>query len=60
MMMGGGGLIATIIWAILVIVPFYHLLPRYGMNKYLSVLAVIPVITLIFLWIMAFSARGRE
>lgn len=58
-MMGGGGIIGLFIWSVLVIVPFYHLLPRYGINKYLSVLAIIPVIAVIYLWIMAFSARGR-
>ena len=57
--MGGGGIIVAFVWAVLVVVPFYHLLPRYGINKYLSVLAFIPIIAVIFLWIMAFSARGR-
>ena len=57
--MGPAGLIATIVWALVWIVPFYHLLPRYGINKYLSVLAIIPIGAIVFLWIMAFSARGR-
>lgn len=63
-MMGGGGFLWILIIAALVIVPFWKLLPRYGINKYFALLAFIPAVALVLLWIMAFKndidGRGAE
>ena len=40
--------------AVLLVVPFWRLLPRFGLSKYLSIVAVLPVGALILLWIIAF------
>ena len=40
---------------VLIVVPFWKLLPRYGISKYFSLLAVLPAIALVMLWIMAFK-----
>ncbi|MCV6595988.1 MAG: hypothetical protein OIF40_02740 [Mangrovicoccus sp.] len=40
----------------LVVIPFYKLLPRYGMHPLWSLLAVLPVGIIILLWIMASRA----
>lgn len=53
--MGGGSLLWFLVLAILVIVPFWKLLPRYGISKYFALLAALPAIALVLLWIMAFK-----
>lgn len=53
--MFGGNLIWFLVIGILVVVPFWKLLPRYGVSKYFALLAVIPAIALVLLWIMAFK-----
>jgi hypothetical protein len=44
-----------LIGAILVIIPFWRILPRLGYNSWMSLLLVIPLVNLIFLYIIAFS-----
>jgi hypothetical protein len=51
----GGGFLALVIGAVLLVVPFWKLLPRYGISQYVAILAVIPVVALILLWIIAFK-----
>ncbi|MDJ0638732.1 MAG: hypothetical protein QNJ20_07860 [Paracoccaceae bacterium] len=53
--MMGGNLIWFLIVAVLVVVPFWKLLPRYGISPYFALLAVIPAIALVLLWIIAFK-----
>jgi hypothetical protein len=53
--MGGSGLFWFLIVAVLVVVPFWKLLPRYGLSKYFALLAIIPAIALVLLWIIAFK-----
>ncbi|MDD9922462.1 MAG: hypothetical protein OXQ92_09330 [Boseongicola sp.] len=51
--MGGVGwyLIVTIMIAI----PFWRLLPKFGISKYFAIMVVVPAMALILLWIMAFK-----
>lgn len=53
--MGGGNLLWLLVIGVLIVVPFWKLLPRYGISKYFSLLAVLPAIALVMLWIMAFK-----
>ncbi|WP_413719262.1 hypothetical protein [Silicimonas sp. MF1-12-2] len=53
--MGGGGLIWFLVVAVLLIVPFWKILPRYGISKYFAILTIIPAIALVLLWIIAFK-----
>lgn len=53
--MGGGLLLWYLVGAVLVVVPFWKILPRYGITKYFALFAVIPAIALILLWIIAFK-----
>lgn len=53
--MGGGGFLGVLIVAILVIVPFWKLLPRFGISKYVALFAIIPGVALVLLWIIAFK-----
>ena len=42
-------------WVLLLVVPFWKLLPRYGISKYFAPLAAMPAIALVLLWIIAFK-----
>ena len=53
--MGGGGLIWFLVVAVLMIVPFWKILPRYGISKYFAILTIMPAIALVLLWIIAFK-----
>jgi hypothetical protein len=53
--MGGGGFLWFLIYAVLVVVPFWKILPRYGMSKYFAFLAILPALALILLWLIAFK-----
>lgn len=59
---GGGGLIWFVILAALVVVPFWRLLPRYGIPSWVALAAIIPLGAIVLLWVMAFKdelPRGR-
>jgi len=51
------------IWLILLsvafVVPFWKLLPEYGISSYWALTAIFPLCTLIMLYIMAFSAERK-
>ena len=53
--MGGSSLLWVLVIAVLVVVPFWKILPRYGITKYFALFAVIPAIALVLLWIIAFK-----
>jgi hypothetical protein len=53
--MGFGGLFWMLIAGALVVVPFWKLLPRFGMPNWLGILAIFPLVALILLWVMAFK-----
>jgi len=53
--MGGFGLIWFVVFAALVIIPFWKLLPRFGLPNWVAIFAVIPLIALILLWVIAFK-----
>lgn len=59
---GGGGLFMFLIFAALVVVPFWRLLPRFGIPAWVAIFAIFPIVALILLWIMAFRDEigGRE
>jgi hypothetical protein len=59
-MSGGGGLIMILIMAVLLIVPFWRLLPRFGIPNWVGIFAIIPLVALILLWIMAFKDKLDE
>ena len=53
--MGLGSFLWYLIVAALVIIPLYRLLPKYGINKFFSLFAVVPAVAIVLLWIMAFK-----
>ena len=59
-MMGPGGLIGLLIAAALFAYPFSRILPRYGINAWFALFAVIPLGALVLLWIIAFREPERS
>ncbi len=56
----GGGWLWMLVFAALVIVPFWRILPKFGMPSWIALISFIPLVTLILLWIMAFrDPNGR-
>ena len=54
---GTGDMITGFLFvAILLVVPFWRLLPRFGLPRWLALVAVLPVGALILLWVIAFRA----
>ncbi|MEM9707540.1 MAG: hypothetical protein AAF871_02010 [Pseudomonadota bacterium] len=48
----------TIWWLLvplLIVIPFWKMLPRYGISKYFALLAALPAVALVLLWIVAFK-----
>lgn len=54
---GGGGFFSLwmLIFAILLVVPFWRILPRYGIPAPVSLVAIIPLGALVLLWVVAFK-----
>lgn len=46
--------------AVLLIVPFWRILPRVGISKWVAIVAVIPPGALILLWIVAFKPNDHD
>lgn len=56
--MGGMAILWFLIVAVLLVVPFWRLLPQFGMPPWLALIAVIPLGAVVLLWIMAFRDRA--
>ncbi len=50
-----GNLVWFVVIGVLIVIPFWKLLPKYGISKYFALLAVLPAIALVLLWIIAFK-----
>jgi len=55
--MGGGGLLFMVIFAVLMVVPFWRLLPQFGIPSWVALAAIIPLGTIVLLWVMAFRDK---
>jgi len=53
--MGGPGMVWFLIIAALVVIPFWRLLPKFGIPNWVSLAAIIPLGAIILLWVMAFK-----
>ncbi|MEM6409388.1 MAG: hypothetical protein AAF700_13360 [Pseudomonadota bacterium] len=59
-MLLGGNLLWLLAIAGLIVIPFWKLLPRYGISPYFALLAVMPALALVLLWIIAFKDDIEE
>ena len=51
-----------VIGTLLLVVPFWKILPRYGVSKYFSLMiGIVPAVAVILLWVIAFrdDVEGR-
>jgi len=55
--MGGGGLLWLLVFAALMVIPFWRLLPKYGIPNWVALVAVIPLGALVLLWVIAFKDK---
>jgi len=51
----GGGFFWLLIMAALLVIPFWRILPRFGIPNWVALVAVIPIGALILLWVVAFK-----
>jgi len=51
------GLIGFLVISILLIVPFWKLLPRFGIPSWVALAAIIPLGAIVLLWVMAFRDK---
>ena len=58
--MGGGGLIWMLVMAVLLVVPFWKILPRHGIPNWVSLVAFFPLAALILLWVVAFKDDAEK
>jgi hypothetical protein len=51
----GGGMLWFLIMGALLVIPFWRLLPRWGIPAWVALLALVPIGALILLWVIAFK-----
>ncbi|WP_306154934.1 hypothetical protein [Roseovarius sp. MMSF_3281] len=52
-----GGLLFVIVMAVLLVIPFWRLLPKFGIPNWVALAAIIPLGALVLLWVMAFRDK---
>ena len=52
---GGGMFLWWLIGALLLVVPFWRILPRHGIPNWVALAAVFPLFALVLLWVVAFK-----
>ncbi|MDF2232680.1 hypothetical protein P2H44_08960 [Albimonas sp. CAU 1670] len=57
---GMSGWLVWLIGAALVVVPFWKLLPRFGVPSWLALFSFIPLVAIILLWVMALRDPAKE
>jgi len=53
----GGSLFWLLIWGVILVVPFWRLLPRFGIPNWVAIFTLFPLVALILLWVMAFKDK---
>jgi len=53
----GGGVIFMLIFAALMIIPLWRLLPQFRIPSWVSLIAIIPFGVIVLLWVMAFRDK---
>lgn len=52
--MGGGGFLWMVIIGLVIVIPFWRLLPRFGIPNWVALAALIPLGAVVLLYVMAF------
>lgn len=56
---GGFGFFWLIVYILVLVIPIARILGRLGFNQWWSMVAVIPLVNVIFLWILAYADWPR-
>lgn len=51
----GGGILWVFVYAALVVVPFWRLLPRFAIPSWVALVAIVPIGAVVLLWVIAFK-----
>ena len=54
--LGLPGLLLILVVSAIIVVPFWRILPVFGISRWVSLVSVVPPAPLILLWVLAFSA----
>ncbi len=57
---GGFGFIWMIIYVVVMVIPIAKILGRIGFNQWWAAVAIVPMVNLIFLWVLAFIDWPRD
>ncbi|HSM19971.1 MAG TPA: hypothetical protein VK844_06350 [Hyphomicrobiales bacterium] len=57
---GGFGFFWAIIYILVLVIPIARILGRIGFNQWWAAVAVIPVVNLVFLWVLAYADWPRD
>lgn len=55
-----GGMFWMLVVAALVVIPFWRLLPQFGIPSWVALLAIFPPAGLILLWVIAFRDKLEQ
>jgi hypothetical protein len=55
--MGGGGVILMLVFAALMIIPLWRILPQFRIPSWVPLVAIIPFGVIVLLWVMAFRDK---
>jgi len=53
--MGGISLFWMLIVSALIVIPFWRLLPKFGIPNWVAVFTLFPLVALVLLWVLAFK-----
>lgn len=53
--MGGGGYLVMLVWAVIVVIPFWRICQKAGYPGALGLLVIVPLVNLVFLYYLAFA-----
>jgi hypothetical protein len=57
---GGFGFFWLIIYILVLVIPIARILGRLGINQWWAALAVVPLVNLVFLWVLAYAEWPRD
>jgi hypothetical protein len=55
--LGGGQMLMLLLWAIVIVIPFWRLSIKNGFPGWMAILMVVPIANIVYLYVLAFSDR---
>ncbi|MBN9361636.1 MULTISPECIES: hypothetical protein [unclassified Devosia] len=54
------GIFVVVVYAAVLVVPFWKIFPRAGWSKWASLLMLVPLLNIVLLWTLAFKRWPRD